>query len=161
MRHLIGVALVTCVVVACGASPRPRSPATTTAVAEPVVAPQDAAAAEADPRAVVGPPAPRCRVTVTDAEGCRPQDVEALIAPVRPRMEHCRGESGGKLRVSVRKGAGDKLAFHVEPGSSLDPTEQECVLDALRSILIDESSTAWAGLNVPPSGFTSLITVEW
>jgi hypothetical protein len=100
-------------------------------------------------------------VTVTDTEGCGSGDVEALIAPVRPQIERCRGASGGKLRVRVRKAAGGKLAFGIEPGSSLDPSEQKCVLEALASLDADESSTAWAGLNVRPTGFTSLLTIEW
>ena len=44
---------------------------------------------------------------------------------------------------------------------SLDPTEKRCVLEALATLHEDESSTAWTGLNVRPTGFTSLITIEW
>ncbi len=29
------------------------------------------------------------------------------------------------------------------------------------SLDVDETSTAWAGLNVRPTGITSLITIEW
>jgi hypothetical protein len=119
-----------------------------------------APAGATDASAPVGPPV-ACRVTVTDTQGCGPGDVEALIAPVRPQIEHCRGASGGKLRIRVKKAPGGKLAFGVEPGSSLDPAEQRCVLDALASLGADESSTAWAGLNVRPTGFTSLLTIEW
>ena len=85
----------------------------------------------------------------------------ALIEPVRTRVEHCRATGGGKLLVRVQKTAAGKLAFDVAPGSSLDPTEKRCVLEALSSLDIDESSTAWAGLHVRPTGFTSLLTIEW
>lgn len=105
--------------------------------------------------------APRCRLTVTGAEGCAPHDVESLIEPVRPRIEHCRARAGGKLLVRVHRAPGGKLAFDVEPGSSLDPTEKKCVLEALSTLDVDEASTAWTGLNVKPTGFTSLLTIEW
>jgi hypothetical protein len=105
--------------------------------------------------------APRCKLTASGAEGCEPRDVESLVEPVRPRIEHCRARAGGKLVVRVRKAPSGKLAFDVEPGSSLDPAETKCVLEALSTLDIDEASTAWTGLNVTPTGFTSLLTIEW
>jgi hypothetical protein len=54
-----------------------------------------------------------------------------------------------------------KLSFDLQPGSSLDPTERRCLLDALATLDVDESAPAWTGLNVRPTGFTSLITIEW
>lgn len=165
MRHFLGLALSTCLLVACDPPlasrvPASRSPETRTAAEEPIGAPRPPAGAAPAPTAE-GPPAPRCRVTVTDTEGCGPRDVEELIAPVRTRIEKCRGATGGKLAIRVRKAPAGKLKLDVEPGSSLDPTERQCVLEALSSLQADESSTAWAGLNVRPTGFTSLITIEW
>ena len=107
-----------------------------------------------------GTPAPRCRLTVTKTEGCEPRDVEVLIAPVRTRVENCRRTSGGKLSIRIRRDAG-RLTFEVAPGSSLDPTERQCILDALSTIRDGESSTDWSGGNARPTGFTSLITLEW
>ncbi|MDB4939338.1 MAG: hypothetical protein JWP87_6310 [Labilithrix sp.] len=161
MRHPIGFTLALCTILGCGTPAVPHSAPTTSAAAGPEGAPRAPTGARNAP-AGEGPSAPasRCRLTVTDTEGCGPRDVEALLAPVRTRLESCRGASGGKLRVRVRKVAG-KLAFDVEPGSSLDPTEKQCVLDALSTIHDDESATAWTGLNVRPTGFTSLITIEW
>lgn len=60
--------------------------------------------------------------------------------------------------VRVRKAPGGKLAFDVASGSSLDPTERQCVLEALSTLEVDESATAWTGISIPPSGFTSLLT---
>jgi len=98
---------------------------------------------------------------VTDTQGCQPNQVEAMVEPVRSRIEHCRGTSGGKLTVRVRNAAG-KLAFDVAPGTTLDPTEKKCVMDALTSLQQSESSTAWAQAPaIPPTGFTSLLTIEW
>lgn len=101
-----------------------------------------------------------CRLTVTESVGCRSSQIEALIAPARSRIEACRGTTGGKLRIRVRHDGG-KVAFDVEPGSSLDPTEKQCVLDALATIHEGVASTVWSGASVPPTGFTSLITIEW
>jgi len=115
------------------------------------------------------PAAPtRSPTTVTGAdEGTRaaiepPAAAPSLMEPVRTRVEHCRTTAGGKLLIRVQRAPGGKLAFDVAPGSSLDPTERKCVLEALSTLDIDESSTAWAGgLNVRPTGFTSLLTIEW
>jgi len=165
MRQLLGVALIACLIIACGSTPPARmaAPARTAAPAGTVgLRGASAAPAGAPYASPEGPPAPpsRCRLTVTETEGCGAQDVEAIVAPVRPRLESCRGAGGGKLRIRVRK-AGGKLGFDVEPGPSLDPSQRRCVLDALATINADESSTAWTGLNVRPTGFTSLITIEW
>jgi hypothetical protein len=99
---------------------------------------------------------------VTETDNCRPNDVEDLVAPVRSRLEHCRGATGGKLIVRVKRAPGGKVAFDIAPGTSLDPTERRCALDALNSLQQSESSTAWTGgTSIPPSGFSSLLTVEW
>jgi hypothetical protein len=99
---------------------------------------------------------------VTETEGCAPEAIAALVTPARARLEACRGPRGGKVRIRVRQGASPgALAFELSPGSTLDPTSRQCVLDALNAIQIDESSTAWTGPTVRPSGFTSVLTVEW
>lgn len=160
------------VLCACGAPPPPASPpiARTTAAGDegapraPRAAGDAPRAAAPAPAAADGPPrpAPRCRLRVTDTEGCQPNQVEDLVAPVRTRIEHCRGAGGGKLTVRVRREPAGKLAFDVTPATSLDPTERRCVLDALESLNQSESATAWTGgTSVPPTGFTSLLTIEW
>ena len=172
MRTSLGLATLVAVVGACGAPPAPTSPpvATTTAATEarapgaPVGASGASVQTAPASRIVEGPPpaAPRCRLTVTETDNCRPNDVEALVAPARSRLERCRGASGGKLIVRVRKAPGGKLAFDVAPGTSLYPTERTCAMDALNSLQQSESSTAWTGgTSIPPSGFSSLLTVEW
>ena len=101
-------------------------------------------------------------MTVTETDRCKPDEVEALVDPVRSRIEHCRAGRGGKLVVRVKKEPRGKVAFEVAPGTSLDPTERKCALDALNSLQTGESSTLWTGgASVPPSGFSSLMTIEW
>ena len=63
------------------------------------------------------------------------------------------------VNLTVPRG---KVAFEVAPGTSLDPTERKCALDALNSLQTSESSTlSTGGASVPPSGFSSLMTIEW
>ena len=129
-------ALAACVLVACAPAASPRASTSVTG-------------ADQGPRA---------------AQEAQPQPGTAeasLVEPVRSRVEHCRSTAGGKLVVRVQKAQSGKLAFDVAPGSSLDPMEKKCVLEALSTLDVDESSTAWAGLNVKPTGFTSLLTIEW
>ena len=47
----------------------------------------------------------------------------------------------------------------IEPGSSLDPTLRDCVLQALSTIDVPESGANGAVSGA--SGFTSLIAVSW
>jgi hypothetical protein len=97
---------------------------------------------------------------VTDPVGCDAAQIETLVAPVRAQLEACRGVAGGKVRIRVSRASGE-LSFDVEPGASLDPTERRCVLEALRSIHDAVGTNLSTGASVPPTGFTSLLTVEW
>jgi hypothetical protein len=157
MRISTVLALLACMSVGCAPQAVTIAPPITTAASDPIPSLETAngVALEAQP------PGRRCRLTVTDTEGCASVDVETLLEPVRPRLERCHGPVGGKLRVRVRRGAMGKLSFDLQPGSSLDPTERRCLLDALATLDVDESAPAWTGLNVRPTGFTSLITIEW
>jgi len=87
-----------------------------------------------------------------------------MVSPVRSRIEHCRGATGGKLTVRVQRAPGGKVVFDAAPGTSLDPRERTCVLDALNSLYKEGNSTTtpWTGGSaLPPTGFTSLLTIEW
>ena len=134
MRTPMGLAAFAATVIgACAAPPPPASPpiATTTAASDARAPRAPATANDAQtktaPAVVEGPPppAPRCRLTVTDAQGCQPNQVEELVAPARSRIEHCRGASGGKLTVRVRREPGGKLAFDAAPGTSLESDREE------------------------------------
>lgn len=145
--QLVARSLVVLLLIGCAASePAPaRAPEVRTTLAE---------------EPMTGPPV-ACRLTLTETLGCQPQELEALFAPVRGRIEACRGASGGKLQLRVRNASG-KLAFEVLPGSSLDARQRQCVLAALSEVHPGEGSTLQSGgASVPPTGFTSLMTLEW
>jgi hypothetical protein len=76
------------------------------------------------------------------------------------RLESCRPSTGGKIVVRLRTQNG-KLVPQVFPGTSLNPAEQRCVLDSLSQTHIDEASSLSSGAYVRPTGFTSLLSIEW
>lgn len=173
IRALVLLPLLPAVVFACGAPAPARSPgAEPTAIGTTTSAPlassaESSAASSAEAGAATGeisgpPTAPACRVTATETLGCSASEAEALVAPARPRLESCHQGQGtdGKLRIRVHESDG-KLAFEVQPDSSLDPTEKQCVLDALSKLNDPTLTNLSYGPSVPPTGFTSLITIEW
>jgi hypothetical protein len=103
----------------------------------------------------------RVQLTLLDAETAQPLPLrDDRRREVRARLEPCLGPSGGKLELRLRV-VGGQLTAEVEPGSSLDPTRQRCVLDALSVIQDDVTRPPWTGATAPPSGFTSLVQIAW
>jgi len=109
----------------------------------------------------VEPPGPRHEhaklVEKTDAD-----EHEVVVPPaVQSEIEHCHESGGGKLKVRVRREGGVRT-FEAVPGTTLDPAERRCVLDALRRLRDDEVGQSFgSGATLPVTGFTSLLTVEW
>lgn len=84
-----------------------------------------------------------------------------LPGKAQSQLEACHTSGGGKLRVRITR-EGEKRSLAIEPGSSLDPTERHCVLEALQALRDDEiGGSLGSGATVPATGFTSLLTVEW
>jgi hypothetical protein len=108
---------------------------------------------------LAAPVALHCRFTVTEAKGCRAGDIAALFESTRAHVEGCRGATG-KLVVRVYEEEG-KLKFHIEPGSSLDATQSRCVLEALTTVAEDGAPGLSTGPSLRPTGFSSLLTIEW
>ena len=88
---------------------------------------------------------------------------EVKIPPhTQQELETCHAKGGGKLRVRLKRGADGKRTFELIGAKSLDPTEQRCVLDSLQRLRDDETPGALGQRpDVPATGFTSLITLEW
>jgi hypothetical protein len=53
------------------------------------------------------------------------------------------------------------LHVTAQPGTSLDPTQRSCAVEALTRAFGTETASNVGGPAVPPSGFTSLLTVRW
>ena len=99
-------------------------------------------------------------MSVTDTKGCSEQEIERLVTSVQGRIEECHGEGGGKVRIRIGDGEDGHLHFDVEPGSTLNPAERTCILDALATL--DGDNRDAVGVAPPrPHGFTSLVTIEW
>src|SRR4051812_18475248 len=64
-----------------------------------VSAPAPAPASMEEP--IIGPPE-HCEVTATETTGCRATD-EVELAPLRRRLETCRGSADGKVVMTVRR----------------------------------------------------------
>ena len=54
-----------------------------------------------------------------------------------------------------------RLAAILAKGATLDPTAHRCVLEALSTVDLPDTAANAGGPAVPPSGFTSLITLSW
>jgi hypothetical protein len=164
---LLGAGVFAClVVVACGA----HAPAQVPPRAIPSVSSTEVSSAvygvpsPKDVKASPPPGAPQRQqgsLTVTEADGLGADELDAWIAPAQGRLEPCLSPNGGKVRVRVRDVEG-KLAFAIEPGASLDATQRRCVLEALTALQDDGVRSApWTGATIRPTGFTSLLTIEW
>ncbi len=102
----------------------------------------------------------RSSLIFSNIKGITGDQTAVLFTPTAQAIEACRGPRGGKLVVRLHT---EKRKLVAEPqlGSSLDPAARQCVLDALTASQIDESSNLASGVMVRPTGFTSLLTIEW
>lgn len=100
------------------------------------------------------------RVEVVRSQGLTPNRVEAMSSAARRSLQHCPATSGGALVVAL---SSDARGLHVTvaPGTSLDPTSRSCAVEALTRAFGTETASNVGGPSVPPSGFTSLVTVRW
>jgi hypothetical protein len=96
----------------------------------------------------------------TEIRGLTAEQTGALFAPTQDRLETCRPSTGGKLVVQLRS-EGGRVVPQVVPGASLDPSAQRCVLETLSQTHINESSNLATGAYVRPTGFTSILSIEW
>jgi hypothetical protein len=114
----------------------------------------------AKPPALPGEPAgDQMQVSVDQVKGGSIEYARALIAPSVTPMKECRTKAPTAVRVRITSENGE-AALHVEPGSSLDGSIRRCVLEALSTIELPDPAPQG---NAPmrPTGFSSLITVEW
>jgi hypothetical protein len=114
----------------------------------------------AAPKAADAPPAHPSHVVVVETKGLDPTRVEAWFERARTRLEPCLGSSGGKLRVRLSSVDGN-VSVEIEPSGLLDSFQRRCALDALSATQDDTTRSPWTGATVAPSGFTSLVTMEW
>jgi hypothetical protein len=129
-------------------TPLPVPPPSPTASAKPVAAAQTTKPKEA------------VQLTVTETKGMDPAAVGKIYGAATESLGHCHQPGGGTVHVTVVK-TGTTLHLHVEPGATLDPRAHDCVLEALSTVDLTETGGNVGGPAVPPSGFTSLLTLSW
>jgi hypothetical protein len=103
---------------------------------------------------------PPARLEVERVEGVASARLHALLEPALERARQCLPGRGGKLHIRVTSRE-SRLVVSAEPGHSLDPTARACVLEALTTVSLEETASNAGGPGVPPSNFTSLVTVSW
>lgn len=105
-------------------------------------------------------PSWRSSIAFSNIVGRTGDQTVVLFTPTAQAIEGCRGANGGKLVLRLKSDHG-RLVGEPQVGSSVDPTAQKCVLDALSSVRVDDSSNVGANAPVKAMGFTSLLTIEW
>jgi hypothetical protein len=100
------------------------------------------------------------RFTFTDIIGKTGDQTAMIFTPTAQAIEECGVSRGGKLVVKLHTEKG-KLVVEPQAGSSFDPAARQCVLDALTAANVDGPSNLGSGPMVRPTGFTSLLTIEW
>jgi hypothetical protein len=100
-------------------------------------------------------------VTSAEVQNAAAADQEVILERARGTIEECRGPTAGKITVHARVIDG-KLVLRASPDSSLDPRDRQCIYDSLQQIDAEDNRTMWdQAPQIPPSGFTSLVTIEW
>jgi hypothetical protein len=82
----------------------------------------------------------------------------AIVAPTAAVIKECRTRAPTAVRIRITSDSSG-AALHVEPGSALDGSIRRCVLEALSTIELPDVTPK--GNAPPPTGFSSLVTVEW
>jgi hypothetical protein len=156
-RWLFAAAMVLCGSLTACAPPVAEPPATA-ATADPTSAP---AAGPSEPpsatpagESAAGAP----RVSVDEVKGGSIDYARAIVAPTAGPMKQCRTGSPTAVRVRLVSDNGE-AALHVEPGSAADGSVRRCVLEALSTIELPETTPKG---NAPSAnGFSSVVTVQW
>jgi hypothetical protein len=99
------------------------------------------------------------RVEVVRAEGIAPERVHAMIAPAVRPLERCVPGKGGTIMLRLR---GDGAGVHVDvaPVLGMDESARACASAALVEVPLADTASNAGGPGIPPSGFTSLVTIS-
>jgi hypothetical protein len=151
MQYLRWLAFVP-FLVACGAGPTapPEEPVGVTTTTSAIVA----NATETSKAA------PRARVEVTSAEGVPLDTAQVMAERARKPLLECLSGTDQTLELRVTRENG---VVHVdaERGASLDPRQRACAQAVLREVYLPPTASNVGFPDVPPSSFTSHLTIRW
>lgn len=97
---------------------------------------------------------------VTETTGLPPEQVHAIFEPAAEPLARCLPGQSGKINVRVQ-GATGALHVFLDPSVSLDERARECAASTLSQVYLEQTGSNAGGPDVPPSGFTSILTVSW
>jgi hypothetical protein len=104
--------------------------------------------------------APAPRLEVREAEGLPPERVRTMFTSALEPLQKCLPGAPGKLDMRVARVDG-AVRFTIQPDPSLDPTARECALQALGTAYMDDTASRVGGPSIPPTNFTSLLSLSW
>lgn len=86
--------------------------------------------------------------------------MQSIFAPAVESLARCFPGTGGKITVHVTTKNG---RFHVDidPSAILDASSRACAESVLANVYREQTGENGGGPEVPPSGFTSLVTFVW
>lgn len=97
---------------------------------------------------------------IENVQGASAAAAGVAFAPVQEPVERCLPPRPGVLRVLVASESG-RASVQVAPGSDVDPTTRQCMIDALASI---DVAAVLAGTGTPSADarrFASTVNISW
>ena len=97
---------------------------------------------------------------IENVQGASASAAGVAFAPVQEPVERCLPPRPGVLRVRVASEAG-RTAVQVAPGSTVDPTTRQCMLDALAFIDVAAVLPAGGTPSADARDFASTVNISW
>jgi len=157
MNRSAALPLLALFVAACQASVPDRP---TEAPAPPLAAPY-----EVPPENEAGPTEGRGgqhapRVRLEEVQGADPARTRASFAVLGRPLQECMAATSGVIRVRIER-RGERVEMSVAPGTTLGPNERRCILETLSTLNYENLPPRGIPSDVPATGFTALLRIEW
>jgi hypothetical protein len=97
---------------------------------------------------------------IEDVEGTTASRAGAILGTVTEPVGRCVPSTPGVLNVRLRS-QGTRTAVEVAPGSTVDPTTRQCVLDALATLDVSQVIPDDSTPSTSPQRFASTVSISW
>ena len=98
-------------------------------------------------------------LTIEQLDGVDRGRAVAALATVQNRVYECMPDQSGALHVRIIK-RGDRTHITIQPGTSLDPRQQRCVLETLSTLNFDDEWNR-SSPSDRPAGFSTLLRIDF